>query len=440
MWTYYPDLLARPVPRYTSYPTAAEFTPATGAQAMEEALSAVPAGSDISLYVHIPYCEQICWYCACNTGKANKAHRLRAYMEALEQEIALVARKLEGRARARRIAFGGGSPNAIPAIDFVRLLDTLTVAFQADDPVISVEIDPRGFDDWWAAMLAGTNVKRVSLGVQTFAPQVQAAIGRVQPYETIARAVEYLRAAGVQSINFDLMYGLAHQGMAELDDSIGQSIALGADRIALFGYAHVPSIVPRQRQISAEDLPDQETRFRMAAHGYDRFTAAGYIPVGFDHFAKPDDALGLAMRDGTLRRNFQGFTEDPAEILIGFGATAISGFPDRLLQNEKNSGVYRNMVGEGQLPAALGVMRSAEDRTHGAVIEALLCYGRADLSQLGDLHPYRLDLAPFLARQLVELDGAQLTLAPAALPYARSIAALFDPYRTQHQGRFSHAV
>ena len=440
MWTYCPDLLARPVPRYTSYPTAAEFTPTVERAAMDEALAAVPLGSEISLYVHIPFCEEICWYCACNTSKSNKAHRLRAYMEALEQEIALVARKLGGRARARRIAFGGGSPNAIPAVDFVRLLDTLSVAFHAENPVISVEIDPRSFDEWWAAMLAGTNVERVSLGVQTFAPAVQEAIGRIQPYDTIARSVDYLRGAGVQSINFDLMYGLPHQGMAELDDSIDKSIALGADRIALFGYAHVPTIVPRQRQIRAQDLPDQATRFRMAAHGYDRFVAAGYIPVGFDHFAKPGDALALAAQDGTLRRNFQGFTEDPAEILIGLGATAISGFPDRLLQNEKNTGVYRSALEAGALPAALGVMRSAEDAAHAAVIEALLCRGTVDLASVGGSAPYRLDLAPFLSQQLVRLDGDRLTLEPHALPYARSIAALFDPYRTQHHGRFSHAV
>ncbi len=440
MWTYCPELLARPVPRYTSYPTAAEFTAGVGEAAMDEALAMVPDGSDISLYVHIPYCQEICWYCACNTGKANKLHRLHAYMEALEREIALVAKKLEGRARARRIAFGGGSPNALPAVDFVRLLDTLTVAFHAEDPVISVEIDPRNFDDWWAAMLAGANVQRVSFGVQTFAPQVQAAIGRVQPYEMIAQGVEYLRAAGVRSINFDLMYGLPHQGLEELDDSISKSIELGADRIALFGYAHVPNMVPRQRQIREADLPDQETRFRMAAHGYDRFTAAGYIPVGFDHFARPDDALAIATQNGTLRRNFQGFTEDPAEVLVGLGATAISGFPDRLLQNEKNSGIYRTMLGEGRLPAALGVMRSAADNAHGAVIEAVLCRGSADLSSLGGGDEYRLDLDPFLLRKLVTLQGDQLTLAPAALPYARSIAALFDPYRTRHQGRFSHAV
>ena len=444
MWTYRPDLLARPVPRYTSYPTAAEFSSAVGVRDLDAALSDVPHGSDVSLYVHIPYCQEICWYCACNTGKANKAYRLNAYLEALEQEIYLVAQRLQGKARVRRIAFGGGSPNAIAAGDFVRLLQTLIVAFEAVDPVLSVEIDPRGFDDRWATVMAVLDIARVSLGVQTFAPHVQAAIGRIQPYDDIARTVDYLRAAGVSSINFDLMYGLPHQLPADLDDAIDKSLALGADRIALFGYAHVPSIVPRQRQINPADLPDQSARFAMAAHGYDRFVAAGYHAVGFDHFAKPGDALAIAAKDGTLRRNFQGFTEDPADSLIGLGATAISSFPGALIQNEKNTGVYRLRLGEGQLPAALGILRTDTDRAHGRVIETLLCQGRADLAPIGGGAAYHADLLSFIAAGLAQLEGDEVRLTSAALPYARTIAALFDPYRTAApsgaRGRFSTAV
>lgn len=444
MWTYRPELLARPVPRYTSYPTAAEFTSAVGAADLEASFASLAPDSDVSLYVHIPYCQEICWYCACNTGKANKAHRLHAYLEALEQEIYRVAERLRGKAQVKRIAFGGGSPNAIAAGDFVRLLQTLIVAFNAVDPVLSIEIDPRGFDDRWATVMAVLDIARVSLGVQTFAPHVQAAIGRIQPYEDIARTVDYLRAAGVSSLNFDLMYGLPHQTQADLDDAIDKSIALGADRIALFGYAHVPSIVPRQRQISAADLPDQPTRFDMAAKGYDRFTEAGYHAVGFDHFAKPDDALASAARTGTLRRNFQGFTEDPADILIGLGATAISSLPGLLVQNEKNTGVYRTRLSEGQFPAALGILRSDADRAHGRVIETLLCQGRADLAPIGGGALYRADLLSFIAAGLAELEGDRLCLTPAALPYARTIAALFDPYRTRpvsgNRGRFSNAV
>ena len=444
MWTYRPELLARPVPRYTSYPTAAEFTPSVGAPELEAALDAIEPDSDVSLYVHIPYCQEICWYCACNTGKANKAHRLHAYLEALEQEIYRVAERVKGKAHVRRIAFGGGSPNAIAAGDFVRLLQTLIVAFNAVDPVISLELDPRGFDGRWATVMAVLDIERVSLGVQTFAPHVQAAVGRIQPYEDISRTVDYLRAAGVRSVNFDLMYGLPHQSQADLDDAIDKSIALGADRIALFGYAHVPSIVPRQRRIDAADLPDQPTRFDMAAQGYDRFTAAGYQAVGFDHFAKPDDALAIAARNSTLRRNFQGFTEDPADNLIGLGATAISSFPGALIQNEKNAGVYRTRLSEGQFPAALGILRSGADRAHGRVIETLLCQGQADLAPIGGGAAYRADLLSFIAAGLAELEGDALRLTSAALPYARTIAALFDPYRTVAptgaRGRFSTAV
>lgn len=440
MWSYYPELLARPVPRYTSYPTAAEFSGAVGEADMAAGLADIAPGTEYSLYVHIPYCQHICWYCACNTGAANKSARLNAYMDALHQEIALVARALGGRGKAARIAFGGGSPNALAPVDFVRMLDALLMAFNADKPVMSVEIDPRTFDAGWGEMLKGAGIARASFGVQTFDPAVQAAIGRVQPYERIVDGMRMLRDAGMDSVNFDLMYGLPEQSLDILEDSLEKTVALGADRIALFGYAHVPHLVPRQRQIKPEYLPGQSERFDMAAFGYDYLVKAGYVPVGFDHFARPGDALAQAALDGTLRRNFQGFTDDPAEVLIGLGSTAISGFPDRLIQNDKNPGSYRTRIDKGRLPAALGVLRTPDDREHAIVIEDILCRNAANLDPVGGVQRYAHDLAPFLNRNLISFDGATMRLSAGALPYARSIAAVFDPYRAQQPNRFSNAV
>lgn len=437
MWPYHPDLLARPVPRYTSFPTAAEFTGAVGAVAHAAALEALRG--DVSLYVHIPFCEQICWYCGCNTSRTNREARLTSYLDALHREIAVVGAALGADVRVRRIALGGGSPNAISPLAFVRLIDALTLHMPLDRPVLSIEIDPRTLTPDWSMVLRCVGVTRASLGVQTLAPQLQQAIGRVQPRDTIERSTALLREAGITSLNYDLMYGLPGQTDADLADTLAGAVELGADRIALFGYAHVPHLIPRQRRIDGSALPDQAARFRMAWNGWDQLTAAGYQPVGFDHFALPGDALAQAAVGGTLRRNFQGFTEDQAPTLIGLGATAISQFPEVIVQNEKNAGRYRMLLSQDRLAGALGVVRSAVDQATGAIIEHLLCQGEA---RIGHERLVRMagDLAPFVERHLIAIADDRLTLLPGSLPYARTVAALFDPYRQDGLRRFSSAV
>jgi len=437
MWTYYPDLLAQPVPRYTSYPTAAEFGDRVGAADADAALRGV--SGDVSLYVHIPFCEQICWYCGCNTSAANRRQRLASYLDSLHREIALAGVRLDGRIAARRIAFGGGSPNAIAPTDFVRLVDALTLHVSLDDPLWSIEIDPRTLTAEWAQVLGWVGVSHASMGVQTFAPHLQAAIGRVQDDALIASGTEMLRGAGVTSLNFDLMYGLPGQTLTDLETTLRRTVELGADRIALFGYAHVPHLIPRQRRIDATHLPDQAARFAMAQFGYDLLVSEGYVPVGFDHFAKPGDPLARAATGGALRRNFQGFTDDQAPVLIGLGASAISSMPGVIWQNEKNAGRYRMLLSQDRLPAAGGLIRSADDQRRGAVIEGLLCRGEArlDADLVSDV---LVRLLPFVDRELATLDNGTLRLLPEALPYARTIAALFDPYRQDSARRFSSAV
>ena len=437
-WPFYPELLARPVPRYTSYPTAAEFHDGIGEVEMTVALAGLGAGTGVSLYVHFPYCREICWYCGCNTGAANRERRLDAYLEALGREIDLVASRLAGRARVRRIAFGGGSPNAMPAEAFVALAERLRRVFDARDPLISVEIDPRGFDHRWAAALAAVGVEQASLGVQTFDPAIQRAIGRVQDSGMVAIAAELLRASGVISLNLDLMYGLPGQDLAALESTLRETISLGADRIALFGYAHVPHLVPRQRRIDAELLPSIEDRFRQAEFGFEWLTGRGYEPVGFDHFAAPGDPLARAARNGNLHRNFQGFTDDDAEVLIGLGASAISFFPHLIVQNAKNTGRYRMLALAGRLPAERGVARGREDRARGEIIETLLCRGEADAGVFAEAA--RGQLEPFSEKGLLRWSGTRLFLAPEARPYARTIAAVFDGWRQPDARRFSNAV
>jgi oxygen-independent coproporphyrinogen III oxidase len=289
-------------------------------------------------------------------------------------------------------------------------------------------------------VIARAGIGRASLGVQTFAPLVQAAIGRMQPFEEIARVVALLRRAGVDSINFDLMYGLPGQAMDDLEATLDQALTLAPERLAVFGYAHVPHLLPRQRQIDASALPDAAQRFDSAERARARLVDAGYRPIGFDHFALPGDAIAAAAASGRLRRNFQGFTEDQSDVLIGLGASAISSFPGWLLQNEKNAGRYHMKIGNGTLATARGLRRSVLDQVRGRAIERILCDGRASLEGLPDLAEIRARLAPFEARELIAWSGAHLALAESAWPYARGIAAALDPYRQAGTVRFSSAV
>jgi oxygen-independent coproporphyrinogen-3 oxidase len=429
MIAYRPDLADRPVPRYTSYPTAAQFTPAVGATEQAAAIAAIGPGTPISLYLHIPYCRQICWYCGCNTGAvrgdAARDARLGDYAAALRAEIATVSGLLQGW--VTNIQFGGGSPNSLTATALCGIITELQERFDiAADAEIGVELDPRALDADYIAALARAGVNRLSFGVQTFAPHVQAKINRHQPFEMIATAVAAARANGIRGINFDLMYGLPTQTPADLADTIAQALTLQPDRVAVFGYAHMPAMMPRQRMIADAELPGAEARFQMSALAHDLFTAAGYVAIGFDHFARPDDPMAIAAANGSLRRNFQGYTTDPGEAMIGLGTTAISQFDDLIIQNDKHVASWRDTVLAGGLAGDRGVVRTEDDRARGRVIERLLCDGAVDVGE--DYAPSRAALAPYAEDGLIALEGGAVRLQPEGWPYARLIAAAFDAH------------
>ncbi|MEY4619959.1 MAG: oxygen-independent coproporphyrinogen oxidase [Pseudomonadota bacterium] len=440
MWTFYPELLAANVPRYTSYPTAVEFSETVGASAFSQALDDVPADAPISLYLHIPYCREICWYCGCNTGAASKEKRLISYLAALEAEITQVAARLKRRGRVKHIAFGGGSPNAIAPVEFVRLMDRVRTMFTCDDPQISVELDPRIFNVEWAATLARCGVSRVSLGVQSFSEKIQRAIGRTQPLRLIENCMALLREVGVKGINFDLMYGLPGQSQLDLLETLKITVRLSPDRIALFGYAHMPKLFPRQRRIDGSALPNSAERFAMAELGYEYFTKAGYTAIGFDHFARPDDSLARASEAGALRRNFQGFTDDNSDIMIGMGASAISNFPKYIIQNEKNVGEYRARTSTHDITAVRGVARDDDTQLRGKLIEQLLCTGNSGPIPAAIVSDVAQKMRAFADQGLARLEQNCLIIEPDGIPYSRAIASLLDAYRKPVSRQFSPAV
>lgn len=447
MWTYLPELAAETAPRYTSYPTAVEFSPDVASEQQRTALAALPADGTLGLYLHIPYCEQLCWYCGCNTGRSGSDDRVERYAGGLFDEIDTVSGLAQGRVTA--IHFGGGSPNALSAATLEKLMARLRDRFDiAPDAEIALELDPRTLRSEFIATMARAGVTRVSLGVQTFAGHVQRRIGRIQPYEMVAAQVEALRAASIARINFDLMYGLPRQMAADITETIDLTLKLSPDRVAMFGYAHLPQQLPRQRVIREPELPGQAERFAQARLAHDRFTAAGYVAVGFDHFARADDPLALKAVSGQLRRNFQGFTADAADALIGLGASAISDLPGLIVQNEKNAGRYRMRVAAGRLAGERGVLRGAEDVLRGAVIERLLCEGACDVADVcrahgageGHLDAEIASLDPLVAAGICWVSGRKVHLRAEGAPYARLVARAFDGYRAALASRFSRTV
>jgi oxygen-independent coproporphyrinogen-3 oxidase len=437
MPSYHPDLLAMPIPRYTSYPTAVEFHGGIGASHQAEALAAIAPHTPVSLYVHIPYCHEICWYCGCTTGAIGRPARLESYVAALAREIDTVAARMRGQVVS--VHFGGGSPNALPPHAFVALVQRLRARFDcAPDLAIAVELDPRTLDRSYADALAQAGVTRASLGVQTFAAHVQRRINRIQPQTLVAQVVTDLRAAGIAAINFDLLYGLPGQSVLDVDETVAAALDLGPDRIAMFGYAHMPRLLPRQRAIDENALPEVGERFAQSVLAAERILAAGYVAVGFDHFARPADSLAVAAGQGRLRRNFQGFTDEPATAIVGLGASAISQFEGLLVQNEKHVGRYRLRAANGGMAAVRGVLRNDMDRLRAAVIERLLCDGDVDVARLAGTFDRSADaladarpmLRSLAARGLVAISGWRIAIPPEARAYGRVAASAFDASRS----------
>lgn len=433
----------RPAPRYTSYPTAPHFSDAVGASAMSDWLADLPMQSALSLYIHVPYCRQLCWYCGCNTYAARRAEPVADFVETLIAEIDLIASSLDAR-RLTDIHWGGGTPNILSAAEFARVAAHVARRFDIDEAAQhAIELDPRYVDDEKAEAYAKAGVNRVSLGVQTFDARVQQAIGRVQSFETVRDALHLLRRAGIPQVNMDLMYGLPHQTTEDLRESVRQAATLAPDRIALFGYAHVPWFKKRQRLISESTLPNTTERFDQAEAAHHALESLGYVAIGLDHFAKPDDELAVAQRNGKLRRSFQGYVIQEADAIIGVGPSAISTLPQGYAQNAPEPGAWARCVAAGQLASARGHALTHNDRVRGRLIEQIMCDFEGDLAPLGGRSGCADELAllqPMLADGMIELKDDTLLLTDAAHPFCRLIAMAFDAYAQRGVARHSSAV
>lgn len=437
------------LPRYTSYPPANRFDTGVDAGTYRDWLRGLDPAASLSLYLHVPFCRTLCWYCGCHTTVPNADDRIDRYVSLLQAEVDLVAAELgEGRPVVN-VHFGGGTPTILDPDSFLALVGRLRerFAFQSDAEV-AVEVDPRGLDEARIAALAEAGVTRVSLGVQDLDPEVQRAINRIQPFGTVARAVTGLKKAGISAINADLMYGLPKQTEEHVATSARAVAMLGVDRVAVFGYAHVPWFKANQRAIDESVLPGPEARFEQAEAAAQVLDEKGYDAVGFDHFARPDDPLAVAAATGRLRRNFQGYVVEPADAIVGFGASSIGSLPQGYVQNEPHLKRWGERVTAGELPIARGVVLDDEDRLRREVIERVLCDGAVDLARLADaagqpveLFAGALDrLGDLQSDGLVALHEWTIRCTELGRRYMRNVAACFDPALDTMQGRHSRAV
>ncbi len=440
------ELLARidvPGPRYTSYPTADRFVEAFGpsdhARALAQRAAGMAAGrAPLSVYVHVPFCESVCWYCACNKVVTRHHERATPYLDALEAELAMAVQALGHGETLSQLHLGGGTPTFLSDAELTRLMAALRGAFRfAPGIEASIEVDPRTVTPARLTHLADLGFSRLSFGVQDFDADVQRAVHRIQPEGQVRELVAHARRAGFASINVDLIYGLPRQTPASFRRTVTQVAALAPDRIALYAYAHLPQRFKPQRRIDASQLPGAMERVAMLHGAIDAFLDAGYEHIGMDHFALPGDALAVAKRQGRLHRNFQGYSTQPDCDLIGLGVSAISRIGGSYSQNAKTLPEYYDAIHQRQWPVVRGLALTRDDLVRRAVIMALMCQGRVEfesievafLLTMRDYFRRELEDLEALAEQgLVEIEPAAIELTPLGWYFVRAVAMVFDRY------------
>ncbi|MBD9417495.1 oxygen-independent coproporphyrinogen III oxidase [Pseudomonas sp. PDM16] len=445
----------RPGPRYTSYPTAPQFNQAFALDdyLQAAALSNQAPAKQLSVYIHIPFCKSLCYYCACNKIITQKTHRAVEYLEYLKREIAMQAQLFDQTRKLTQLHLGGGTPTYLTSEQLDELMGCLREHFnldESDNHEFSIEVDPRTISLERITELRAQGFNRLSFGVQDFDEQVQAAVNRVQSEQQIYDLVSAARQARFKSVSVDLIYGLPLQTVASFDTTLSKIIALRPDRIAAYSYAHLPELVRAQRLIRREDMPPPERKLELLELTIQRLTAAGYVYIGMDHFALPDDELSLAREQGTLQRNFQGYSTHADCDLIGLGVSSISKVADSYSQSVKELSQYYARIDQGMLPVHRGYRLSADDVLRRDVISALMCHGRIEYAEVEARHGIRfleyfaeslVRLEEHLADDLVEVTEDALVLLPQGQLMMRSVAMAFDAYLGEGQnGRFSRTI
>lgn len=441
-------LAERSAPRYTSYPTAPHFSNKVGAEEARDWLGELAPTANLSLYLHVPFCPAICTYCGCHTKALRQDAPLTAYKETLLREIELVSGAAPAR-HVRAIHWGGGTPSMLGPSRFREVARALGEYFELDAKVEhAIELDPRLVDEALATALRDAGVNRASLGVQDFNAHVQKAAGREQPYEVVERCVRLLREAGTAAINFDLMYGLPEQTVEDVVRTARLAAGLEPSRLAVFGYAHVPWFKVHQKLIDPATLPGASERLAQAAAVRQSLEAAGYEAIGLDHFARPRDPLAVAARSGRLHRNFQGYTTDDADALLGLGVSSIGHLPQGYVGNAPDIANWRRAIEADRLGTSRGVAFSREDIARGAVIERLMCDFSVDYGALAKAHLFQEDafdeaqprLAALIDAGLVVVNGRRVAMTEQGRPYVRLAATAFDAYLEADAARHSVAV
>jgi len=435
------------VPRYTSYPTAPHFSSDIGASFFEGCIAQIPENSEISLYVHVPFCRRLCWFCACRTQGTQTASPVQAYVDVLLKELRMLAQCLPNGVKLSRLHWGGGTPTLLSPDMITSLARAIfDVAPLAEHGEFSVEIDPCELDEARMDALAEAGMNRASIGVQDFDPEIQETIGRLQSYEVTKAAADMIRNRGVTSLNADILFGLPHQNTQKITESVQKLLSLSPDRVALYGYAHVPWMAKRQQLIPSDALPTPEERLAMSETAAELFSWDGYDAIGIDHFALPDDGLAKAAKSGTLRRNFQGYTDDQADVLIGVGASSISRFPQGYAQNQPSTAAYVKAIEAGEFSVSKGHRFIGEDTLNGRLIEAIMCDFAVDSGEI--CQRFDISNAQLRARfdevnkrfdGLLAVSENGLSIPEDVRPLTRLIARSFDAY-DQTKARHSAAI
>ena len=442
-------------PRYTSYPTALQFHDQL-TEAEYKAKARESNGSDVplSLYVHIPFCHSLCYYCGCNKIVTRNEQRVARYMEMLYKEIAMQAELFDHSRKVEQLHFGGGTPTYLDKEQLGALMDHLRASFnfdESDEREFSIEVDPRTVDAERIQELWDLGFNRLSLGIQDFNEDVQKAVNRMQSVQEVEALMTAARKAGFGSISFDLIYGLPHQTVESFDKTLDVVLAMEPDRLAVYNYAHLPERFKGQRMINADDIPLPETKLDLLHHTIDKLCGEGYIYIGMDHFALPQDELVQARNDGTLQRNFQGYSTHRQCDLVALGVSGIGGIGNMFAQNSVSTIEYENIIERGELPIVKGLIVDDDDLIRAAVIQDLMCYDSLSFDDFSAKHG--IDFREYFKDEIAKLDvleedglitlsDAGIEITPSGRLLLRNIAMTFDRYidLEENESRFSKAI